>query len=229
MKKKHIDERIEKKRFLFFQVGLIIAITLVIIAFNIRGKATSNLPETEVLDTDTEWRPVVVVMEEERKDQEPEKEKPVSMEIFKIDPFNEKNHEKEIADKVVFDSSIVSLNIPDEIIPEDTTIHSMIDFLGGEGPSFPGGENAMMRWIMKNTDYPDLELKHNIGGRVTVTFIVEKNGSISNAKVVKGVSPGLDREAIKAVEKMPGWQPALQNGNPVRVRVVIPVLFKVVD
>ena len=93
-------------------------------------------------------------------------------------------------------------------------------------PQFPGGQIAMMKYIMENMKYPEQAMKEGIQGRVTVRFIVEKDGSISDVKPVLSVHPLLNKEAVRVVESMPKWTPGKNNGKPVRVRFNLPVMFK---
>ena len=93
-------------------------------------------------------------------------------------------------------------------------------------PQFPGGQIAMLQYLMKNIKYPEQAVKEGIQGRVTVRFIVEKDGSISDVKPVLSVHPLLNKEAVRVVESMPKWSPGKQNGKPVRVRFNVPVMFK---
>lgn len=93
-------------------------------------------------------------------------------------------------------------------------------------PQFPGGQIAMLQYLMKNIKYPEQAVKEGIQGRVTVRFIVEKDGSISDVKPVLSVHPLLNKEAVRVVESMPKWTPGKQNGKPVRVRFNLPVMFK---
>ena len=93
-------------------------------------------------------------------------------------------------------------------------------------PQYPGGQIAMMKYIMENMKYPEQAMKEGIQGRVTVRFIVEKDGSISDVKPVLSVHPLLNKEAVRVVESMPKWTPGKHNGKPVRVRFNLPVMFK---
>lgn len=93
-------------------------------------------------------------------------------------------------------------------------------------PQFPGGQIAMLQYLMKNIKYPEQAVKEGIQGRVTVRFIVEKDGSISDVKPVLSVYPLLNKEAVRVVKSMPKWTPGKQNGKPVRVRFNLPVMFK---
>jgi periplasmic protein TonB len=93
-------------------------------------------------------------------------------------------------------------------------------------PLFKGGDLSKFReWVGKRTNYPQAAYERKIRGTVFLTFIVEKDGSVSNVTVVKGVDPLLDNEAIKAISESPKWTPGLQRGQPVRVRFSIPLNF----
>ena len=93
-------------------------------------------------------------------------------------------------------------------------------------PQYPGGQIAMLKYFMENIKYPEQAMKKGIQGRVAVSFIVEKDGSISDVKPVLSVHPLLNKEAVRVVKSMPKWSPGKQNGKPVRVRFNVPVMFK---
>ena len=93
-------------------------------------------------------------------------------------------------------------------------------------PEFPGGEQAMMDFVAKNVVYPQEARDKEISGRVMVGFIVEKDGGISDAKVVKGIGGGCDEEAVRVVNAMPKWKPGKQKSKPVRVSFMMPFNFK---
>ena len=93
-------------------------------------------------------------------------------------------------------------------------------------PQYPGGQIAMLKYIMENMKYPKQAMKEGIQGRVAVRFIVEKDGSISDVKPILSVHPLLNKEAVRVVKSMPKWSPGKQNGKPVRVRFNLPIMFK---
>ena len=93
-------------------------------------------------------------------------------------------------------------------------------------PSFKGGDiNKFRDWVNKRTHYPQIAIDNKISGKVFLTFIVEKDGSVSNVTVVKGVDPIIDNEAVKTIQSSPKWNPGLQRGQPVRVRYSIGLNF----
>ena len=93
-------------------------------------------------------------------------------------------------------------------------------------PSFPGGDAALMNWLRNNVRYPAVAEENGIQGRVVVSFVVERNGSITDVQVVKSVDPSLDKEASRVVKSMPNWIPGKQNGSAVRVKYNVPVTFR---
>lgn len=93
-------------------------------------------------------------------------------------------------------------------------------------PLFPGGPTALMKYLSENTKYPVVAQENGVQGRVTVQFVVEKDGSISDVHVLRGVDPSLDKEAVRVVKSMPRWTPGKQNGITVRVNYRVPVLFR---
>lgn len=95
-----------------------------------------------------------------------------------------------------------------------------------EMPSFPGGPAALMKYLADNIKYPVVAQENGVQGRVVVSFVVEKDGSITDVKVVRSVDPSLDREATRVVKSMPKWNPGKQNGSAVRVKYNVPVSFR---
>lgn len=93
-------------------------------------------------------------------------------------------------------------------------------------PLFPGGPTALMKYLSENTKYPVVAQENGVQGRVTVQFVVEKDGSISDVHVLRGVDPSLDKEAVRVVKSMPRWTPGKQNGSAVRVKYQVPVTFR---
>lgn len=95
-----------------------------------------------------------------------------------------------------------------------------------EKPSFPGGSSKLIRFINNTREYPSTAYNRGIQGRVTLSFIVNTDGSISNISILKGVEDSLNREAIRIIEKMPHWNPGRLNGRSVPVRVIQTVAFR---
>ncbi|MEA5062878.1 MAG: energy transducer TonB [Petrimonas sp.] len=95
-----------------------------------------------------------------------------------------------------------------------------------EQPEFPGGNTAMMKFLSDNIKYPVIAQENGIQGRVITNFVVERDGSITDVQVVRGVDPSLDKEAIRVIQSMPKWKAGKQRGSAVRVRFTLPVVFR---
>ena len=93
-------------------------------------------------------------------------------------------------------------------------------------PTFPGGDAALMEFLRKNVVYPVVAQENGVQGRVVISFVVERDGSITDVKVARSVDPSLDREAARVVKSMPNWIPGKQNGSSVRVKYNVPVSFR---
>ena len=93
-------------------------------------------------------------------------------------------------------------------------------------PEFPGGDLGLMNYIRKNVKYPPIAKEYNITGKVYVSFIVDKSGSVTNEKIVRGVDKNLDAEALRVVKSMPKFKPGKQRGKPVNVQYNVPINFR---
>ena len=111
---------------------------------------------------------------------------------------------------------------PTPMSSSDDKIFEVVEVL----PSYPDGANAMYTFISKNVIYPAVAKANRIQGRVIVSFVVEKDGSISNPVIVKSVDPSLDEEALRVIKAMPKWIPGRQKGETVRVKYTVPITFR---
>lgn len=110
--------------------------------------------------------------------------------------------------------------------PKQEEVTEEIFVVVEEQPEFPGGNAAMMKFLSDNIRYPVIAQENGIQGRVICNFVVERDGSITDVQVVRGVDPSLDREAIRVIQQMPRWKPGKQRGSAVRVRFTLPVVFR---
>ena len=114
---------------------------------------------------------------------------------------------------------------PPPSVPKPEVANKVFDVVE-EMPSFPGGQGALTAFLSSNIKYPVVAQENGVQGRVIVGFVVEKDGSISDVKVMRSVDPSLDREAQRVVKAMPKWKPGKQNGSAVRVKYTVPVVFR---
>ena len=111
---------------------------------------------------------------------------------------------------------------PPKHVVEETKIFTVVEQM----PMYPGGDAALMGYLRDNIHYPTVAAENGVQGRVVVGFVVERDGSITDVKVLRSVDPSLDREAMRVVKSMPRWTPGKQNGSAVRVKYQVPVTFR---
>ena len=108
----------------------------------------------------------------------------------------------------------------------DSVVGGIKVFTVEQKPDFPGGPMEFYKYLAENTKYPYYAMDHQIQGTVWVQFIIDKQGNVTNVKVIKSVHPLLDEEAVRVVKSMPKWKPGLLNGKPVDVEFTVPIIFK---
>ncbi|MEO6039903.1 MAG: TonB family protein [Saprospiraceae bacterium] len=162
-----------------------------------------------------------------KKDEEVQEEKPPAVEELiekKEDIGAETKQGNDDAAPAIVDNpeltKAVEVKAPE---PEDKT-YEMFDIQ--KPPSFPGGEKELLKFLAENIKYPPLARENNIQGNVALTFVVNKNGSVSDVTILRDIGGGCGKEAVRVVNSMPKWLPGQANGNPVKVRFTLPVRFK---
>ena len=119
-------------------------------------------------------------------------------------------------------------NTTEDLPPENPVVdpdEGKVFLVVEEMPTFPGGEDEMLKYIARNIKYPPVARENNITGRVYVSFVVDKEGKIKEAKILRGIGGGCDEEALRVVKSMPDWKPGRQNGRSVQVQYNLPVNF----
>jgi len=164
------------------------------------------IPPPPVVQT-IKFTPPKVVKAEEVQD-----EPPPTQEEMKDVQISTETHEGE---------KTVDLPPENPVDPNEGKVFTIVE----EMPLFPGGENKMLEYIAKNIKYPPVARENGIQGRVYVTFVVDKEGKIKDAKVLRGIGGGCDEEALRVVKTMPEWKPGRQNGRSVQVQYNLPVNF----
>ncbi len=215
--RKYPEADVDRRQGLYFLVGLAISLGFVLLAFQYAYNPTSNFK----IDSK-----IVIEEDEELPDVTKQKETPPPPKIppkVKVVEDEEKIEEDqpEIEDVEIEEADTVDIEVEEEEPVQEEQIFIVVE----ESPEFPGGLQKMYEYIQKNIRYPRMEKEAGIQGRVFVTFVVEKDGSITDVKVLKGVTEGLNKEAVRVIRSMPHWKPGKQRGRPVRVRVNLPINF----
>jgi len=211
--KKNPKISLESKKSLFFQIGLAITLLAVLIAFEWKSyeKNDYNLGN---LNLDNMEEEIIPITRQEVKPPPPPPPPPEVIEIVEDEVEIEK--ELEIEDTETDEDEIIEIEEED-----DEEFFMVVENM----PEFPGGDLGLMKFIQKNVKYPAIAKEYNITGKVYVSFIVDKQGKVTNVKIVRGVDKNLDGEALRVVSALPNYKPGKQRGKPVRVMFTIPINF----
>ena len=211
--KKNPEISLEKKKGLFFQIGLVITLVIVLGAFEWKSyeKVEYNLGQLNLDDMEEE---IIPITKQEEKPPPPPPPPPEVIEIIEDD--EEIENEAEVEDTESDED--VEIEIEEE---DDEEFFMVVENM----PEFPGGDLGLMKYIQKNVKYPAIAKEYNITGKVYVSFIVDRSGSVTNVKIVRGVDKNLDAEAMRVVKSLPKYKPGKQRGKSVRVMFTIPINF----
>lgn len=222
--KKSPKADLQNKRGLLLEIGLIVSLILVIIAFSYAPK----LKEMEKIVVNVEVAPEELT-EITRQDQKPP-EPPKKVEVKVIaDLLEVVTNDTKITTEVDFADFDEDTEIVQQVAVEEEEIEDDQPFLVAEKmPSFQGGDlNTFRNWVQKNVTFPAIALENGIQGRVILTFVIEKDGRLTNIQVLKTPDRSLSEEATRVLQKSPKWAPGLQRNKAVRVKYTLPVDFRV--
>ena len=224
--KKSEKANLENKKLLFVEIGLIVSLAITLLAF----EWTSTETETAVLEDNTE-----VLVEEEMisTQMETPPPPPAAPKIPVLsDQIDIVDDEIKIEDDMFMnleDDASLGVEIMDYVeVEEEVVEEEAIPFqLVEEKPSFQGGDaNQFSKWVNSRLVYPEIAKENGVQGRVTLQFTVEKDGTVTKVKVLRGVDPSLDKEAVRVVSMSPKWKPGKQRDRAVPVTYTFPVIFQ---
>ena len=222
--KKSESANLENKRSIFWQIGMIIALSLVLLAFNWKTYEKQVLLDFQRTIDNT---PEDMVQVTEQKPPEPPKiERPrVNLTINIVDD------DSPVDDDFMISAEIdpldtVPVYIPRPAVAEEENFQEEEIFTVVESmPVFPGGDAGVHAYLQENTTFPKQAREVGIAGTVYVAFVVEKDGSISDVRILRGIGGGCDEEAMRVVKNMPRWTPGKQRSIPVRVNFNLGIKF----
>ena len=219
--KKSPKADLEKKRVFFIQIGLIVALAVVLFAFEWKSydKSESSLGQRAIDNTPEEIIPIT------KQEVKPPPPKPPPQTTI----LNIVEDDVEIDDDIEIDAEADENTEMQEYIPVDDDeeeVQEMEIFTVVEdAPGFPGGDEARIKYLQNNIKYPQMARESGIQGTVYVTFVVERDGKVTNVQILRGIGGGCDEEAIRVIKNMPRWNPGKQRGKPVRVQFNMPIKF----
>lgn len=213
---------LEKKRGLFVQIGLIVALAAMLVAFEWKtydarqldpGGRQAEAIEEEMIEITQQNKPP------------PPPAPPPTTTLINIVQDN-----VEIEDDFMIDAEANQLTeiptyVPPAVTEEEEVAEAEIFTVVEDQPTFPGGDEARIRFLTNNIKYPQMARESSIQGTVYVTFVVERDGSVTDVRVLRGIGGGCDEEAIRVIKAMPKWVPGKQRGKPVRVQFNMPIKF----
>lgn len=224
--KKSPKADLEGKKGIFFEIGLVLALGVLLCAFS--WKANTKVEEGFVTVAEEQVEEEIIpITQQMMKPPPPPPPAPKLTDLIEIvDEELDIDEELEIEDVEadVENRTDYSYDYDGAGYDEGDTGEADIFQVVEDMPRFPGGN--VQKWIAKNIKYPMIAQENNIQGKVFVQFVIEKDGSVSDVKVARSVDPSLDKEAIRVVKMMPKWTPGKQRGKPVRVSYTVPINFQ---
>jgi protein TonB len=222
--KKSPKADLENKRGIFVQLGLVVSLGLVLLAFNWNSqiKEADTLGQVQAQDVEDEMIPIT--RPEEVKPPPPPPPPQVVEVLNIVDNNTDIDDELQIEDTEADDNTVVNV-APIVQQKEEQTEEQPVFFIVEDMPEFPGGDLALRKYIANAIKYPVIAQENGIQGKVYVNFVVNTDGSVTNAKIARGVDPSLDKEALRVINSLPKWKPGKQRGKPVRVSFTVPINF----
>lgn len=224
--KKSDKANLENKKLMFLEIGMIIALLIVFAAFEWTTRETnvSTLEDDRVVVEEEE---IIAIEQNTPPPPPPAPEIPVlsdqidiveddvKVEDIIINTEDDKNLGVEVKEYVA--------EVVEEVVEEEAIPFQLVE----KQPSFKGGgPNEFTKWVNQRLVYPEIAKENGVQGRVTLQFTVEKDGSVTNVKVLRGVDPSLDKEAMRVVSSSPKWTPGRQRDRAVKVTYTFPVIFQ---
>lgn len=224
--KKSQKADLEGKKGVFFEVGLALALAILLLAFE-WDTSSEEVSQFQTVAEEQIEEEIIPITQQMLKPPPPPPPAPKLTDLIDI-----------VEDDTQIDEELEIQDVDDT--SENSDVISDVSEIGGYGtedtgdtevfivvedmPSFPGGN--VQKWIAKNVKYPILAMENGIQGKVFIQFVIEKDGSITDVKVLRGVDSSLDKEAARVVKSMPKWKPGKQRGKPVRVSYTLPINFQ---
>lgn len=221
--KKNPKADIESNRIINIQIGIVLALASLFISFEYAKAIKKKKTVTNIASVIPEEDFVPITKSPETTPPPPPP--PLKNPTFLVvdDDEDIEFEEIEFSSETTIDDVVEVMTIEGEDEEED----EVVPFIAMENPpEFPGGEKALMKWLYKTVRYPTIAQENGIQGRISVMFIIGKDGKPTDFKILRPLDPALDKEALRVMSKMPAWKPGKQNNKPVRVSFVLPIVFK---
>ena len=230
--KKSAKADLERGKGLSLLLGLLVALSVVFVGLEWRSAVTQAQAQEKAFNTQ-DVEDVMNIEDQHKPDEpEPEPQQAQQTEVQLPDELKVVSNDKEVIKpsfvSVDQDKPLPPPNIPlgTKNVQVDEEVDQAIFEVVEEQPEFPGGMEALLKYLAKNINYPESAVDNGIQGKVMVRFVVERDGSVSAVETYKSVDPALDKEAVRVVKTLPKWKPGRQQGKAVRTRYIVPVVFR---
>ena len=225
--KKSPKADLENKKASNLLIGVILTLSVLFIGFEWSEREVKVVTESGITEIVFEEEMIPITEQEPPKQAPPPPEAPKMEEIIEIAENDADVEETTIdaSDDIQAAVDVKGYGTAVEVEEEEVEEEQIFQVVE-EMPEFPGGQAECMKWLGKNMKYPQISQENGVQGRVIVQFVVNQDGSIVDAQVVRGVDPYLDKEALRVIGNMPKWKPGKQRGKAVRVKFTLPVMFR---
>lgn len=224
--KKSPKVELESKKQLYFLCGLVLVLAVLLLGFEWATKDVKKFENVGVEDANFEEELVPQTLQQDVPPPPPPPP-PAVVEELKIVEDTKEVADVEIATSEDDQKTQQQVVFTPPVVEEEDPAENQIFTIVEDMPVFPGGgEAALTAFISKNTRYPVVAAENGIHGRVICSFVVDKEGKVVDAVVLRGVDPSLDKEALRVINSQPRWKPGMQRGKPVKVKFTVPVLFR---
>lgn len=221
--KKSPKADLENKKSVFMQIGLVVVLSLVLIAFE--WTTTDVEVNTGLMDTEVEVEEEIIPITRQEEVKPPPPPPPPKV----TDILNIVEDDVELDDDLeIFDTEMDQdkpMDFAPIVVEEEERDDTPVFYIVEEMPEFPGGEAALQKYLATSVKYPVIAQENGIQGKVFIQFVINTKGEVTNATVLRGVDPSLDKEALRVVQAMPSWKPGKQRNRPVRVSYTVPINF----
>ncbi len=220
--KKSKKADLEIKKNTFWLIGLVIALGVSLVAFEWTTKPTKAEGLGTIQAQEVEEEIIPITREQQVKPPPPPPPPKVVEMLTIVDDDVIIEDELEIEDSEADENTVIDVAPVIETVEEE---EAEVFFIVEDMPEFPGGDLALRKYIANAIKYPVIAQENGIQGKVYVTFVVGKDGKVTNARIARGVDPSLDKEALRVVNTLPVWKPGKQRGKPVNVSYTVPINF----
>ena len=221
--KKSPKASLEDKKLVYVLMGLVLVLSICYVAFEWTEKEVTKYVVTE----DVAWQDEELDIQQTTQETPPPPPPPAPQEVEVLNVVEDDVEVEEIEINTEDDKDVEVVIAPPVEAPVEEEEEEVIFMVVESMPEFPGGQQALFKYLAENVKYPVIAQENGIQGRVICQFVVNKDGSIVDVVAVRSSGePSLDKEAIRVIKSMPKWKPGKQRGKPVRVKYTVPVNFR---